>query len=67
MKTVRYFSIAICALLALAVAGKATALESDQITRIDLKAVKPRHGTPPTLPNGQAHARHGIPIDTLLN
>jgi hypothetical protein len=67
MKAVRYFSIAICALLALAVAGKAATLESDQITRADLKAMKPRHGTPPTLPNGQAHARHGIPIDTLLN
>ena len=68
MKPTRYFSIAVCALLALAVAGTAAALESDQITRDALKAMKPQHGSLRTLPNGQAHARHGVfGLDSVLN
>src|SRR5215467_7604830 len=69
MNALRYSSPVLCALLAAVMVSTAAALESDQLTRADLAGVKPTVHKAPPLPSqreGQAHARHGLPVDSLL-
>jgi len=70
MESVRYFSIAACALLASVMIGGAAAQEGDLLKRGNLAHFKltPHRMTPPrVVKNGQAHARQGVPVDSLVN
>jgi hypothetical protein len=70
MKTLRFSRLALCALLVAVMVSRAAALESDQLSGADLAAFKQTpHSKMPRHPqkNGQAHARHGLPVDSLLN
>lgn len=70
MKSIRFSCLALYALLAVVMVRNAVALESDQLSRdglASMKVTQHRKSPPHFNKNGQAHARQGVPINSLPN